>query len=132
MLSGGAVLAFLVVAVYLVFQAAVWFSNRVGVAGDVVYVRGRWGRLWSGRSGPCGDVLSVWTDGTPVYLLLGPAVVPLRWGYNSPVYPPGEEAMLARLGRRASVREMLAHLCVHNRPAYWAMRLYLLIGWAGG
>ncbi len=44
----------------------------------------------------------------------------------------GRGGHVGSLGPSSQRPEMLAHLRVHNRLAYWAMRPYLLIGWAGG
>ncbi len=124
------------VATLLLYAAlhALWYLNRVGVDGNLVYVRTPWGYVRSARGGPDGEVLTVRDGDRPQYLLVGPLVVPLRWGKYGQfsVYRPEEESLLAGLGRSVDRKAMDAHLRKHDPVAYWILHVFRLglVTWA--
>ncbi len=113
---------------------SLWYLNQVGVDGNIVYVRTPWGYVRYARGGPDGEVLTVWDRDEPQYLLVGPLVVPLRWGKYGEfsVYRPEEESLLAGLGRPVDPKAMDAHLRKHDMAAYWISHAFRfgLVTWA--
>ncbi len=124
------------VAAVLLYAAlhSLWYLNRVGVDGNIVYVQTPWGYVRYARGGPDGEVLTVWDRDKPTYLVVGPLVVPLRWGKYGQfsVYRPEEESLLAALGRRVDGKAMDAHLRKHDPAAYWISHAFRLglVTWA--
>ncbi len=121
-------ISFAATALLRAFVEVPWFFNRVGVEGNTVYVRTPDGKMLSRHGGPHGDVLTVWEQNRPKYLLVGSCVVPLRWGkgVGLSLYSPEDESLLANIGKKIDCKDMRSYLRVHKPLAWWLTNIYFL------